>query len=175
MQTAPVPDWMKKTIIRRARETDLQALEWDGVYSHFRVVYRNTFERAMMGQAVLWVAECDGEGIIGQVFIQLECDRPELANGKTLAYMFSFRIKPEYRGQGLGSRILEIIETDLQKRGFQYLTLNVAKENTQAISLYEKHGYQIVAHEDGNWSYPDEKGSWHQVKEPAWRMVKRLQ
>lgn len=168
------PEWMKKTIIRRVRFEDLSALEWDGEYSHFRVVYQNTFERATQGQAVLWVAECEGKGIIGQVFVQLECDRPELANGTTHAYMFSFRIKPEYRDQGLGSRILEIIETDLRKRGFRFLTLNVAKENTPAIRLYEKRGYHIVAHEEGNWSYPDADGHWHQVKEPAWRMEKDL-
>ncbi len=174
MEPNPLPDWLRKTIIRRVRQEDLPGLEWDGTYSHFRVVYRNTFERAQQGQAVLWVAESKGIGIIGQVFVQLECDRPELANGTTHAYMFSFRIKPEYRDHGLGSRILEIIEADLKKRGFRFLTLNVAKENVKAISLYEKNGYHIAAHEEGNWSYPDEDGNWHEVKEPAWRMEKNL-
>ena len=37
-----------------------------------------------------------------------------------------------------------------------------------------RRGYYVVAPEPGIWSYPDEKGVWHRVEEPAWRMEKKI-
>jgi ribosomal protein S18 acetylase RimI-like enzyme len=167
-------DWIYKVQIRPLRQADLPALEWNGEYSHFKRVYQNNFERIEMGDALAWVADLLGVGVIGQVFIQLNCGRPELANGTTRAYFFSFRIRPEYRDRGLGSRMMHVFEEDLRQRGFKSLTLNVAKDNPRAIELYRRNGYRIMAHEPGKWSYPDEGGEWHHMVEPAWRMEKRL-
>ncbi|HSV86731.1 MAG TPA: GNAT family N-acetyltransferase, partial [Levilinea sp.] len=90
------------------------------------------------------------------------------------AYLYSFRIKPNYRGAGLGTRILAVVEEDLRQRGFDYVTLNVAKDNPAAQRLYQRNGYTVISHEPGLWWYPDEKGNWRQVNEPAWRMEKRI-
>jgi len=168
------PDWMSRVVIRQMVATDLAGLEWDGEYSHFRRVYADAYQRSVSGSAVLWVADLPGEGIIGQVFLQLECDRSELADGRRRAYLYSFRIRPQFRRAGLGTKIMEMVEEFLRHRGFQSVTLNVAKTNVDAQRLYLRRGYHIVAHEPGIWSYPDEKGAWHQVEEPAWRMEKRL-
>ncbi len=168
------PAWLSKVIIRLMREEDLPALEWDGEYRHFRNVFGQAWQRFQKGLSVLWVAELPGVGLVGQVFIQLICDRPELADGKTRAYLYSFRVRPAYRGLGLGSRILQIVENDLRQRGFRYVTLNVGKENRLAQKMYKRHGYHIVAHEPGNWSYINDKGVVIDVHEPAWRMEKKL-
>ncbi len=167
-------DWTAQVIIRQMVASDLPGLEWDGEFTHFRRVYMDAFQRAVNGSAVLWVADLPGKGIIGQVFVQLVCDRSELADGQRRAYLYSFRIRPQYRRAGLGSRILATVEEYLLRHGFQSVTLNVAKVNVDAQRLYFRKGYRIVAHEPGIWSYPDERGAWHQVEEPAWRMEKKL-
>lgn len=166
--------WVNQVIIRQAKEGDLPALEWDGEYAHFRKIYADAYQRAATGSAVLWVAELPGAGIIGQVFIQLICDRPEMADGFSRAYLYSFRIQAAYRRAGLGTRILRVVEADLVRRGFEYVTLNVAKTNLDAQRLYVRMNYRTVAHEAGVWNYPDQNGEWHRVEEPAWRMEKRL-
>jgi len=117
---------------------------------------------------------CFPRVIIGQVFIQFICDRPELADGFQRAYLYSFRIQPQFRRAGLGSRVLQVVEKDLCQRGFRYVTLNVAKTNVDAQRLYFRCNYRIVAHEPGVWSYPDQFGVLHNVEEPAWRMEKNL-
>jgi ribosomal protein S18 acetylase RimI-like enzyme len=165
---------LNKIQIRPLESDDLTDLEWEGEYSHFRTVYQNTFQRCLDEKALSWVAIHPDHGLIGQVFVQLECDRPELADGKERVYMFSFRIKPEYRNRGLGSQILEILETEIRKRGYSTITLNVSRENNDAIRLYERRGYKTVAADPGRWSYPDEKGCWHEVEEPSWRMEKNI-
>jgi ribosomal protein S18 acetylase RimI-like enzyme len=170
-QTAGIMEMIR---IRPLGAEDLTDLEWEGEYSHFRTVYQNTYQRCLDGKALSWVAIHPEQGLIGQVFVQLECDRPELADGKDRAYMFSFRIKPEHRNRGLGSRILEILETEIRKRGYTTITLNVSRDNNGAIRLYERNGYKTAAADPGRWSYPDENGCWHEVEEPSWRMEKNI-
>jgi ribosomal protein S18 acetylase RimI-like enzyme len=172
--TTTKPAWLARVQIRQMVEDDLPSLEWDGEFTHFRRVYADAFNRFQRGLSVLWVADLPGVGIIGQVFIQLICDRPELADGSNRAYLYSFRVRPEYRSAGLGTRIMQVVFDDLRRRGFRSLTLNVAKDNPRARNLYERNHFRIVAHEPGRWTFQDEKGAWQTVEEPAWRMERRL-
>ncbi len=176
METITAVDaaWLARVQIRQMVETDLPSLEWGGEYAHFRRVYADAFERSRRGLSVLWVADLPGVGVIGQVFIQLVCDRPELADGVNRAYLYSFRVRPEYRSAGLGTTIMQVVFDDLRQRGFRSLTLNVAKENPRARKLYERNHFRVVAHEPGRWTFQDDKGVWQTVEEPAWRMERRL-
>jgi ribosomal protein S18 acetylase RimI-like enzyme len=173
LETSLHPAWMNQVVIRNARKEDLPALEWDGEYSHFRVIYQDAFRRSQHGLSVLWVAELAPK-LIAQVFIQLQCDRPELCNGIDRAYLYGFRVRPAFRSFGLGSTMLRKVERDLVERGFRFLTLNVARENLDAIRLYQRRGFHIVAPEPGRWQYVDEEGRTRDVHEPAWRMEKVL-
>jgi ribosomal protein S18 acetylase RimI-like enzyme len=164
--------WVGTICIRKMQKADLPALEWDGEFTRFREVYRLEFERSQIGGSVLWVAEKTDFGVIGQLFVQLNAERQELANGLSRAYMYAFRIRQPYRNLGLGTRMMEIMEEDLLRRGFTWITLNVGKTNYSARRLYSRLGYRVVAHEDGRWSYRDEKGILQNVEEPAWRMEK---
>lgn len=160
--------------IREMSQDDLPALEWDGEYTHFRVVYQGVYKRMQKGTAMAWVAETPTSGIVGQVFLQLDCDRPELADGWNRAYLFSFRMKPDFRNLGLGTKMMVVLEDYLLERKYSRLTLNVARDNLDAIRLYQRCGFQIVAEEPGIWSFVDHKGDWHTVEEPSWRMEKKL-
>lgn len=162
------------TQIRLLRQADLPALEWEGEYRHFRRLYREIFESACKGKAVLWVAEIQPDWIIGQVFVQLVSGRKELADGVHRAYVYGFRVRPEYRRCGIGACLLETVEDDLRRRGFLSVTLNVGRENIDARRFYERHGYRVAAAEPGRWHYFDDEGQKHEVDEPAWRMEKTL-
>jgi ribosomal protein S18 acetylase RimI-like enzyme len=165
---------LEDVVIRPARKSDLPALEWDGEFRHFRSVYANAYERMVNGTCMIWIAELPMTGLIGQVFLQLVSDRPELSDGWQRAYLYSFRIKPQYRNNGLGTSMVEVVESFLRVRQFSRVTLNVAKDNLSAIRLYKRLNYQIVAEEPGIWSYPDDEGKWHTIVEPSWRMEKLL-
>ena len=167
-------EWTRQIVIRLATATDLPAMEWEGEYAHFRKVYAEAFERQTNGLSLLWLVELPGWGLIGQVFIQLSCDRPELADGKIRAYLYSFRMRAAFRRRGIGTQVLKSVEDDLRQRGFECVTLNVAKVNLQARKLYEKHGYRAVAHEPGFWTFQDQNNNWRHSEEPAWRMEKKL-
>jgi ribosomal protein S18 acetylase RimI-like enzyme len=166
--------WLERVNIRHLIRKDLPALEWEGEYRHYRQVYANAYTRMADGRAVMWVAEMTGEGIIGQAFVQLICDRPELADGATRAYFFGFRVRPVYHSLGLGSQMMQTIELDLYRRKFKRVVLNVAQTNLRAQALYHRLGYRIIAPDPGEWSYYDDKGILRSEAEPAWRMEKTL-
>ena len=163
-----------RLLVRQVTQHDLQALEWDGDYRHFRRLYRDIYHSACQGKAVLWVADLESEGVIGQVFVQLASARKELADGASRAYIYGFRVWPKYRRLGIGGHMLQIVEQDLTLRSFQLATLNVGRENQDARRFYERFGYQVVAAEPGRWSYLDDRGNRREVHEPAWRMEKHL-
>jgi ribosomal protein S18 acetylase RimI-like enzyme len=167
-------EWLSEVEIRIGREEDLPALEWQGEFIHFRKLYRQVYQNACDGRASIWVAELERVGIIGQVFVQFISSRKELADGETRAYIYGFRVRPAYRGSGVGTQLLKQVEQDLQKRRFRWVTLNVSRQNLAAQRFYRRNGYQIVAAETGRWTYLDHNGKQREVDEPAWRMQKKL-
>jgi ribosomal protein S18 acetylase RimI-like enzyme len=165
---------LENITIRNLRKTDLPALEWEGEFIHFRNVYADLYMKIEKGTARAWVAVNSANFMIGQVFLQLTSDRLELADGWNRAYLYSFRIRPNYQSNGLGTKILSILEDELVRLKYTRLTLNVANDNLRAIKLYKNCGFQIVADEPGVWSYPDHNDVWQTIVEPAWRMEKKL-
>ncbi|TCL74906.1 GNAT family N-acetyltransferase [Rhizobium sp. BK251] len=52
---------------------------------------------------------------------------------------------PEYRGQGLGSRLLDLAEQIARDEKLPRMSVIVASNNAGARRLYERHGYEEVA------------------------------
>jgi ribosomal protein S18 acetylase RimI-like enzyme len=171
MQKTSLLDQVK---IRVATQQDLPGLEWNGEYTHFRRLYAQAFHRAQEGHAVLWIADLPEIHVVGQLFVQLESHRNELADGNHRAYIYGFRVRPPFRGQGIGTLLMQTAEFDLKNRGFQWVSLNVGRDNPRALQLYERLGYHVVAAEPGFWSYLDDHGRLREVHEPAWRMEKDI-
>jgi ribosomal protein S18 acetylase RimI-like enzyme len=168
------PIWFPQLSVRFLRQDDLPALEWDGEFTHFRRLYTEIYEHFHQGRAVLWVAELPRAGIIGQLFVQLNSSRTELADGVERAYIYGFRIKPAYRGFGVGTHMLRVAENYLAAHKFRRVTLNVARDNHTARQLYEHLGYRVTGPDPGRWSFLDHHGRQQDVVEPAWRMEKTI-
>lgn len=160
-------------IIRHVVEADIPSLlsEASAVYMQF--LFQSAYQGMQRGEQLMWVAERD-EVIIGQVFVQFTSMRPKLANGVDRAYFYSFRVAPQYRGNGVGSRLMAVMEEDLRKRGFSRVTLTVAKTNARAIELYTRQGYRIAGSELVHHSVRDADNRWQREEQEAWRMEKRL-
>jgi ribosomal protein S18 acetylase RimI-like enzyme len=160
--------------IRQVKLEDLPALEWDGEYSKYRRMYGSLFRDVSLGRALMWMVETQAREMVGQAFVLLRSSERAAADGERRAYVFSFRIKPDYRSQGIGTYLMGFVQKDLRERGYKFITLNVAKENPDALRLYKRLGYKVIGSHPGKWSYTDHEGKTHQVNEPAWRMIKRI-
>ena len=93
------------------------------------------------GNAVFWTLDHDGD-LIGELYIYLNLDDKDFADGETTAYLCAFRVKEGYRGQGLGSRIMNTALAELKKTGFHFATIGVGSDKPQNIQLYRRLGFR---------------------------------
>lgn len=160
--------WKRQVNIRFVEKSDLPSLEWDGEFSHLRQVYAETYRRTRAELAIMYIAEMPQQGVIGQVFAQLQSELPHQA------YIHAFRVRTEFRKAGIGSRLMTVIEGDLKHRGYHHVALNVALDNPDAKRLYLRRGYRVMDRVSGKWSYYDQFNRLQHVSEPSWRLVKKL-
>jgi len=59
-------------------------------------------------------------------------------------YICGMAVIPEYRGLGLGTRLLALAEEQAGRKGFGKLSLIVFEQNNGAKRLYDRHGYHEV-------------------------------
>ena len=85
--------------------------------------------------AKIYAFENDGV-IVGMALVREFTDEP-------LGYdLQQFMVDGQYQRTGYGSRALQLILAELQKEGhYDHVELCVKKADTEAIRLYEKHGF----------------------------------
>jgi ribosomal protein S18 acetylase RimI-like enzyme len=59
-------------------------------------------------------------------------------------YICGVALRPEYRGRGIGTQLMRIAGQQARKHGYNRLSLVVFEENTGALRLYQRLGYQII-------------------------------
>ncbi|HTF33466.1 MAG TPA: GNAT family N-acetyltransferase [Myxococcota bacterium] len=90
---------------------------------------------------VLGALADDLVGMVGLV-------REEPAKLRHKARIWGFYVEPNFRGQGIGQRLLaEATRAARQMRGVEQLTLRVAVLNEAAIHLYGRLGFRIFGRE----------------------------
>lgn len=82
-----------------------------------------------------WVAKVAGT-IVGYAGVMVVDDFADVA---TIAVI------PQLRGQGIGTRFMQMIFAEATKRGATRVLLEVRKTNQSAIAMYEKLGFKIIA------------------------------
>jgi len=160
-------------IIRNADERDLLALEWDGEYTRFRRLYREAMHEARKGKRAILVAEV-GDLVVGQLFVNYHSTWRKSFFGQRTGYLHSFRVKPNFRNQGVGRNLIAQAESMLVQRGFNRAVISVAQTNEAALRLYQSLGYELFREDPGRWSFKDHHNQIHHIIEPAYVLRKSL-
>ena len=98
------------------------------------------FQNIRSGNAVFWALDHAGE-LIGELYVFLNLDDKDFADGTNRAYLCAFRVKSEYRGQGLGSSLMMKAIAELKDSGFRSATIGVAPDEPQNMKLYHRMGF----------------------------------
>ena len=59
-------------------------------------------------------------------------------------YLDSISVSEDFRGQGIGSRLLEALPKLAKKANRSVIGLSVDEKNPKAKKLYERHGFKVV-------------------------------
>lgn len=78
-----------------------------------------------------WLAR-SGDAVLGYIGVWLILDE---------AHITTVAVSPESRGQRIGERLLVHLLQACQVEGIKWVTLEVRKDNTAALKLYEKFGF----------------------------------
>lgn len=158
---------------RLATYSDLPKLEWYGQYTHFRALFRRTYQEQLQNRRLMLVADCN-QFPIGHVFIQLSNSEQRISDGRQRAYLYSLRVMEMFQGHGIGTRLLHEAEILAAEQGFRWVTIAAAKDNPRARRLYERLGYRVFGEDEGKWSYLDHQNRMRYVHEPCWVLEKRI-
>ncbi len=85
------------------------------------------------------VAEADGK-VLGAVWVRIMEDYGHIDDETP---SFAISLYKEYRGQGIGTDLMQNMLCVLRKRGFRLASLSVQKAN-YAVKMYRKLGFEIV-------------------------------
>ncbi len=168
--------------LRSVKKSDLRKLEYGLMYRRYRKLMELSFLDHQYERKVYLVAEikppfakASGGAVAGQIIIDWRVLKDETkSDGKTRAYLYSFRVFPPYRSQGLGTAMIAFCEKFLKSKNFLYTTIACEKKNPGALRLYEKLGYKIFKEEETAWEFYDDKGVLRKIKEPEWTLEKKL-
>ena len=61
-------------------------------------------------------------------------------------YFGQFGVLPEFKGQGIGCRLMQEVERRARERGAGHLALDTAEGAAHLIAWYERCGFQFVEH-----------------------------
>ena len=95
----------------------------------------------------IWLVALEGEALAGYLGVQYGPDGGDIMTIATA---------PEFRGQGVGTRLLTVMEQRLRDKRLQWLTLEVRPSNTAAVGLYTALGFQEVGRRKRYYKKPTE-------------------
>ncbi|HKW06362.1 MAG TPA: GNAT family N-acetyltransferase [Candidatus Dormibacteraeota bacterium] len=149
--------------IRRAGEADLASL------STWSSAVNDAFRPAIAagGHTVL-VGRANDRFPIAQMLVTFTSADKEVGVLSHLVVLGGFR------GQGIGSALLEEGHRLLKEAGRSMSQLAVEKDNVEAIRLYGRAGYEICGESVETWPEPTPDGRVSPVDHPSWVMRKTL-
>lgn len=95
---------------------------------------------------LFWVIE-DEKNVLGYAVV-----------GKlgTEAELYNIAVDNAHRGKGIGNALMENLKKELSESGTEAVFLEVRETNSNAISLYEKHGFKSVGRRKNYYREPTE-------------------
>ncbi|MCR5279711.1 MAG: GNAT family N-acetyltransferase [Lachnospiraceae bacterium] len=98
------------------------------------------FNNIATGNAEFWTTDNNSQ-LISELYVFRNLDDNDFANGTDRAYLCAFRVKKEYRGRGIGTRLINEVMSNLRSEGIKTVTIGVAPDENDNIRLYQRLGF----------------------------------
>ncbi len=94
---------------------------------------RDSFWKEAANENTLYLLALDGERVIGYAGCWISFEECQITN---------VAILPEYRGQGIGTKLFGAIIEAVKAKGVTAMTLEVRPSNAPARALYARYGFK---------------------------------
>jgi len=143
---------MHEIIVRHATPVDIPILQQfeQGVIEAERpfdstlkpgLIHYYDLEKLMHSEdSALLVAQNEDE-LIGSGYARIQSAKPYLAHDR-YGYLGFMYVKPEFRGQGVITKIIDALKSWCLEKGITEIRLEVYEDNLPAIHAYQKSGFE---------------------------------
>ncbi|MEM0017117.1 MAG: GNAT family N-acetyltransferase [Candidatus Korarchaeum sp.] len=118
-------------------EEERESLGYEEYLRIHRELIRSLYESNIRNRII---AAYIGGSIVGVVWIGMRLDTVHYV---PVCYVYDIEVKEEFRGRGLGSKLLQMAEETCREWGLEELMLSVEATNSEALSWYERRGYGV--------------------------------
>ncbi|MCK4757127.1 MAG: GNAT family N-acetyltransferase [Thermoplasmata archaeon] len=105
----------------------------------------------LVGPDLVWLGEKDGAAV-GMISLMKGSD-----DGWEIEPIV---IKPEFRGQGIGRRLIEHVIEEARTRDIKFLSIKPVFRNREAITIFHKLGFDKVGRIELFMQLDDKKRTW---------------
>lgn len=100
------------------------------------------------GDAAFWTIDEGGE-LIGELYVFYRLEDRDFADGERRAYLCAFRVRKDWRGQGLGERLLTAVLGHVRSVGYREVTIGVELSEPRTMAFYRRMGFETVVKDSG--------------------------
>jgi len=138
---------MPKLIIRDMQEDDIPVILEIEKVSFTAPWYKQDFLNEMYKKDVLSKVAVFDENIIGYTCVNYHAHKSHILN---------LAVHPDFRRQGVATRMMEEVIGELKKRGCVFMFLKVRVSDTGAQRFYELLGFKVEGIRKKYYGNPDE-------------------
>ena len=110
--------------IRRATEHELLEL-WGYESIHTASINAKFFcDNIKKGNTEFWALDHDG-ALVGELYVFYELEDKDFADGKRTAYLCAFRVRKDFRGRGLGTKLICHAMEHIKALGYQRISIGL--------------------------------------------------
>ncbi len=150
--------------LRGLEERDLDAFARDLRMSQHHI--NDRWREAQAGKRTTLIADLDGRAV-GCVSFD------ERGSNPGRLHLYALGVAPDLRRRGIGTKLVQAVESEAQARGLAGMHLAVDVTNDEAIALYDSRNYTRVGEPyTSRWTWYGPDGEEREVVERCVQMVK---
>jgi len=140
---SPAKDRIARTRVRQAVPADIDAIDRIERRSFAKDRFpRRNLRRVLKSPAAVFLIAEDGGAPAGYVMLLFR-------KGTSVVRLYSIAVDPDFRGLGVGERLLAEAAQRATARGANWLRLEFRPSNQAAQRLYERAGFTLLERKPG--------------------------